>query len=120
MDYSGRQKQFQQTLIDEELDGFVVTHPANLRYLCGYTGSSGLLLFHAGCRIFFTDGRYTQQAREEVIGARVAIAKGPLINDAARLLGKLNSAAIGFEADYTAVASAEQMRKLVHKKIEWK
>jgi Xaa-Pro aminopeptidase len=38
MDYAGRQKQLQQTLIDQELDGFVVTHPANLRYLCGYTG----------------------------------------------------------------------------------
>ena len=48
MDYAGRQKKFQQTLIDQELDGFVVTHAANLRYLCGYTGSNGLLLFLAG------------------------------------------------------------------------
>jgi len=45
MDYSGRQKTFQQTLVNEDLDGFLVTHAANLRYLCGYTGSNGLLLF---------------------------------------------------------------------------
>ncbi len=69
MDYSARQKKFQQTLVDERLDGFVVTHPANLRYLCGYTGSNGLLLFLNGRKTFFTDGRYTLQAREEVKGA---------------------------------------------------
>ena len=120
MDYAGRQKQFQQTLIDEELDGFVVTHPANLRYLCGYTGSNGLLLFLAGRRVFFTDGRYTQQAREEVKGARVVIARGPLLTDAAKIIGKMSSAAIGFESDLTTVATAAQMKELVHRRIEWK
>src|SRR5208337_1984152 len=120
MDHLSRLKKFEQTLIEQDFDGFVVTHPANLRYLCGYTGSNGLLLLLAGRRIFFTDGRYTQQAREEVRGARVAITKGPLFNDAAKILGKLNAAMIGFEADYTTVAAAGEMRKLVHKKIEWK
>src|SRR5271165_4000487 len=120
MDHLSRLKKFEQTLVEHDLDGFVVTHPSNLRYLCGYTGSNGLLLFLAGRRIFFTDGRYTQQAREEVKGARVAIAMGPLLNEASKLLSKLNAAAVGFEADYTTVAAAEQMRKLVHKRIEWK
>src|SRR5208283_4061626 len=120
MDYAGRQKQFQQTLIDEDLDGFAITHPANLRYLCGYTGSNGLLLFLTGRRVFFTDGRYTQQAREEVRGARLVIAKGPLFNDAAKLIGKVKGAAIGFEADYTTVAAAQQMRNLIQRNIERK
>jgi Xaa-Pro aminopeptidase len=120
MDYSGRQKQFQQTLIDEDLDGFVVTHPANLRYLCGYTGSNGLLLFLAGRRVFFTDGRYTQQAREEVKGARVVISGGPLMPEAAKLVGSLSAAAIGFEADLTTVAAAAQMKQVVTRRIEWK
>ena len=120
MDYARRQKIFQRTLVDEELDGFVVTHPANLRYLCGYTGSNGLLLFLAERRVFFTDGRYTEQAREEVKGARVRIASGPLLTEAAKLLGKLSSAAIGFESDLTTVAAAKQMKDLVHRRIEWK
>ena len=120
MDYPGRQKVFQQTLGDEELDGFVMTHPANLRYLCGYTGSNGLLLFLAGRRVFFTDGRYTEQAREEVQGARVVIAKGPLMLEAAKVIGKLSSAAIGFEADLTTVASAKHMKDVVHRSIVWK
>ena len=135
MDYGSRQKKFQQTLDGQHLDGFVVTHPASLRYLCGYTGSHGLLLFRcnpsgvraagtgyskvAGRPAFFTDGRYSEQAREEVAGARVAISKGPLLHDAAKLIGQLASAMIGFEADCTTVASAELMRKLGHRRIRW-
>ncbi len=120
MDYLSRQKKFQEQIDAEELDGFVVTHPANLRYLCGYTGSNGLLLFLGGRRTFFTDGRYTQQAREEVEGARLVIAKGPLLDQAARQIGQIKSADIGFEADHTTVAAAAGMRKLVRKKVAWK
>ncbi len=120
MDFSARQNKFGQTLATERLDGFVVTHPANLRYLCGYTGSNGLLLFLNGRKTFFTDGRYTVQAREEVKGARIVIAKGALIKDAAALMGKLRSASIGFEADLTTVSTASQMRELTPKRIRWK
>ena len=120
MDYSARQKKFQRTLVGERLDGCVVTHPANLRYLCGYTGSNGLLLFLNGRQTFFTDGRYTEQSHEEVKGARIVIAKGALIKDGAALMGRLRSAAIGFEADLTTVAAADQMRELTPKRIRWK
>ena len=99
---------------------FVVTHPANLRYLCGYTGSNGLLLFMAGRKLFFTDGRYTVQARDEVKGARLVISKGALVKDAAALLSMLNSALAGFEGDLTTVAEAAQLRGLTHKRIQWK
>lgn len=120
MDYAGRQKKFQQTLNEQKLDGFVVTHPANLRYLCGYTGSNGLLLFLDGRRVFFTDGRYTEQAREEVKGARVVLPGGALMSAAAKLLEKAGSASIGFEADLTTVAAATQMKRVVHTGIRWK
>jgi len=120
MDYLSRQKTFQRTIDAEELDGFVVTHPANLRYLCGYTGSNGLLLFVGGRRVFFTDGRYTQQARDEVRGVRVVIAKGPLLEAAAKIIGDGKRTAIGFEADHTSVAAANDMRRLLRRKVKWK
>ena len=120
MDYFLRQRKLQRALAEQKLDGLVVTHPANLRYLCGYSGSNGLLLFLAGRRVFFTDGRYTEQAASEVQGARVVIAKGPLLGEAAKLLAKMGAASIGFEADYTTVLAAEQMRALQLKRIRWK
>lgn len=120
MDYSSRQEEFQRTLRAERLDGFVVTHPANLRYLCGYTGSNGLLLFLRDRRTLFTDGRYTQQAREEVHGARVVIAKGSLMQSTAKLMSARASIKLGFEADVTSVAAASAMRKTVPKKVSSK
>ena len=120
MDYLGRQKKFQQTLSEQKLDGFVVTHAANLRYLCGYTGSNGLLLFADGRRVFFTDGRYTEQAHDEVKGARVVIPGGALMTGAAKVLAKLTSAHIGFEADMTTVAAAAQLKHVAPKGIRWK
>jgi Xaa-Pro aminopeptidase len=120
MDYRSRQKKFQQTLNRQNLDGFIVTHPANLRYLCGYSGSNGLLLFLEGRRVFFTDGRYTEQATEEVDGARVVIAKSALLAEAAKIIGKRPTAAIGFESDYITVAAAKPLRRMVHRRIQWK
>ncbi len=120
MNHALRLKTFAETVSAAHLDGFVVTHPANLRYLCGYTGSNGLLLFLGGRRVFFTDGRYTEQAREEVQGAGIVIAKGPLVEAAAKRIDKMKSAAIGFEADHTSVVAAAELRKAVHKKISWK
>jgi len=135
VDYRGRQKKFQETLSEQDLDGFVVTHAANLRYLCGYTGSNGLLVLLDGRRVFFTDGRYTEQAREEVIGARVVIASGSLVKEAAKVLTRAVAAPspsvrrpaaleqgtrIGFEADLTTVTAAEQMKAAVHRRIRWK
>jgi Xaa-Pro aminopeptidase len=120
MDFLGRQKTFQQTLNDQRLDGFVVTHAANVRYLCGFTGSNGLLLFLNGRRLFFTDGRYTEQAHEEVKGARVVIPGGALMLAAAKHLTKEASAEIGFEADLTTVAAARQLKRTVPKGIRWK
>jgi Xaa-Pro aminopeptidase len=120
MDYAGRQKKFQQTLHQRKLDGFVITHAANLRYLCGYTGSNGLLLFLDGRQSFFTDGRYTEQAHDEVKGARVVIAPKALLTEAAKLVAKKRSATLGFESDLTTVMAAEQMRLAVHRQIRWK
>jgi len=56
--------------------GLLVTHLPDLRYLCGFTGSSAALaVTRRGARLF-TDGRYTSQAAEEVSGAEVGIVAG--------------------------------------------
>ena len=49
-----------------EVDAIVVTRPANVRYLTGFTGSNGQALIAPGPGVFFTDGRYTEQSRREV------------------------------------------------------
>ena len=86
MDHRGRQQRLQDSLSTHRLDALLVTHPPNIRYLCGFTGSAGVLVLTGKRRVFITDGRYTEQARAEVQGAKIVIArKGPLAAAAAWL-----------------------------------
>ena len=70
MNYISRQKQLAALLRRGGFDALLVTHLPNIRYLCGFTGTAGVLLFQVSDRAhkatFYTDGRYTQQAHDEV------------------------------------------------------
>lgn len=58
------------------LDALLVAHPPNVRYLTGFTGSSGALLLLAdGAAHFATDGRYATQAGEEVGDVAVTVTR---------------------------------------------
>jgi Xaa-Pro aminopeptidase len=59
------------------ISGLLVTHLPDLRYLCGFTGSSAALAVTRRHARLFTDGRYTTQAAEEVQRAGVGIVTGP-------------------------------------------
>ena len=50
----------------EELDALLVTEPANLRYVTGFTGSNGFAVVGPQIRRFVTDFRYVEQAKVEV------------------------------------------------------
>jgi len=76
MDYSGRMRRAQQSLENARLDALIVTHLPNVRYLCGFTGSAAILVITERGSLLFSDGRYSEQAREEVRGARIRILKG--------------------------------------------
>lgn len=47
-------------------DALLITGIENIRYISGFTGSSGVLLITGNGGIFFTDSRYTEQASKEV------------------------------------------------------
>ncbi len=58
-------------LAAERLDAIAVTEPLNLRHLVGFTGSNGVLVVWAERAVFYTDSRYTLQARAETRGVEV-------------------------------------------------
>jgi Xaa-Pro aminopeptidase len=68
------------------LDCLIVTHLPNIRYLCGFTGSAGVLLISEGDCLLFTDGRYRTQAREETREIRIEIGTKPPVMSAAEWL----------------------------------
>jgi len=56
---------------DNRLDAMLFTDLANIRYLCGFSGSDGVLLLTREEAWFLCDSRYTTQAAAEVRGAEV-------------------------------------------------
>jgi Xaa-Pro aminopeptidase len=97
------------------VDALLVTHLPDVRYLCGFTGSSAALVLTNGATrraVLFTDGRYTAQARAEAAGTRVAIGAKPM-QAACEWIVKSGVKRCGFDGTQTTVAALGAMRKAV-------
>jgi Xaa-Pro aminopeptidase len=119
MDHQGRQRRLQESLHRNRLDALVVTHLPNVRYLCGFTGSAGALLISDKKSVFFTDGRYSTQARAEAQGCQVVVSKkGPLAAGAEwlrahkRASGKVRRR-VGIEGEYMTVAERGRLSAML-------
>jgi Xaa-Pro aminopeptidase len=55
--------------LGQAIEGLLVTTPANIRWLSGFTGSAGLLLVTAEQATLTTDGRYRTQSSEQLAAA---------------------------------------------------
>jgi len=120
MDHERRLQGLQESLFPYCFDALAIRHLPNIRYLCGFTGSAGVLVVTDGKPAFFTDGRYTEQAQAEVRGAHVIISRKPPLPaaaawlvDARRKARSRRSWKIGFEADHLTVAERNQFGKVL-------
>ena len=123
MDHKERLKRIERELAVLNLDSLIVTHLPNIRYLCGFTGSTGTLWVQHGSAVFFTDGRYTSQAREQVQGARVVITRNsPLLGGGDWIAGKTGREkhVLGIESEYMTVAAQHRLREILPKKVQIK
>ena len=62
----GRAERLLTALDERGLDQMIVSDRSNIRWLSGFTGSAGVLLISARGHVLITDGRYTNQAREQL------------------------------------------------------
>jgi len=53
---------------DEYLGEYIPAHNERLRWICGFTGSAGMVIVLRDKAAIFVDGRYTVQVRREVCG----------------------------------------------------
>lgn len=71
MQVSTRIERLRQSL--ELNETFLVSNPTNIRYLCGFTGSNGLLLVSQDSAILLTDPRYDIQANNETFDVAIEV-----------------------------------------------
>ena len=115
MDVGGRLDRLRPSLAESSLDGLLVTNITNVRYLSGFTGSAGLLWVDEHRAVLVTDGRYRDQAPDQVasVGADVDVE----ITAAGRpspvgvLAGGVDQ--VGLEADSVSWAEMERLAGLI-------
>ena len=114
MEVAARAGRLRDALPDAGCDGLLVTSVTNIRYLTGFTGSAAMLLVAPDGLLFVTDGRYRDQAADELraagVDARIAIGltsdeQRELVAGQAVALGRL-----GLEAEHVSWAQSERFR----------
>jgi Xaa-Pro aminopeptidase len=115
---AGRQSAVRAALQGEGLDGLLVTHLPNIRYLTGFTGSAALLLVHAQVTVLVTDFRYAAQAPAEAgDAATVEVDQKSVWDRLGRVLSRLPQGSIGFEAHVLTVKDAERVAGLTRSRL---
>ncbi|HEX2918541.1 MAG TPA: Xaa-Pro peptidase family protein [Edaphobacter sp.] len=117
MNFKARKRAASQLMKRSKLDALLITHLPDVRYLCGFTGSNAALVITGSRSVLFTDGRYTQQAKDEASGTRVVIEKKPALTAACEWLASSGITACGFDASVTTVSALDGMRKAVPAKM---
>lgn len=114
MDHTGRLRRLQSAIEERRLNVLLISHLPNIRYLCGFTGSAGILVITPRECLLITDGRYIEQAKQEVRGARIKIVKKSALAAVAEWLAKhRNLRRIGIEAAHMTVAERATLSKSI-------
>lgn len=116
MDYARRREALGDRLKAQGLDAFLIvsverSDGPNLRYLTGFTGSTGGLIVGEK-PLFVTDSRYTEQAGKEVPGLPIEQVKGRWISWLAERLTALGVRRVGLGAHRTSLHVYQELTRL--------
>ncbi len=104
LDHSGRLARVRHSMSEDRQRALLVTSGVNIRWLSGFTGSNGWLLVTAADIVLITDGRYGDQATEQLRDADVPgqVLVGTTRQAMTEHLRKAarGHSAVGFEADH--------------------
>ncbi len=113
-----RQAALRVALDAEGVDGLLVTHLPNIRYLTGFTGSAALLLIRADATILISDFRYAAQAPAEVAASAVVeIDQRSVWERLGRVLAARPPGSLGIESHSVTVRDAERVSGLTRVRI---
>lgn len=107
--YKSRLEKLRASLGLAHLSGLLVTHPANIRYLSGFTGSSGMLLVQPNSTVLLTDERYGERAKVENVTASDVV-----VGSQEEQLKALRPI---MESDYPVALEARHMTLAFHRKL---
>jgi len=94
------------------LESLLVTRREDVRYLTGFTGSSGSLLVAAGKPCLITDFRYELQARRESTGATILIQKKDFFSALSEASGARGIKSLWLDESSLTVEIIKKLKKI--------
>jgi Xaa-Pro aminopeptidase len=99
-------------LSEKSLQGLIISLPANISYLTKYTSRDSYLLVSKRENVYFTDSRYTEEAKDFLNGiARIKKINGSVFKAIAQACQSLRLKRIGFEERYLPFAEYKKIQK---------
>jgi Xaa-Pro aminopeptidase len=99
------------------VDGILITDLLNVRYLSGFTGSSGYIIITPEKSLFLTDFRYQEQASDQISGFKIIIEDSERSQEIKQVCDKFGVRKLGFEDNHVTYAFYQ---KLLKRKIKLK
>jgi Xaa-Pro aminopeptidase len=108
-DHASRRDRLRQAFAAAGIDLLLVTAPANVAYLSGFTGSNGQLVVssRADDDRLITDARYEERAASEAPALPVALSRDPV----AVALDLGGAARLGVEAEHLSWSTARELQR---------
>ncbi len=106
-----RRNKLLRTFAREKIDGLLVTSPANVVYLSGFTGEDSALLLTPAETLLLTDSRFAEQAGQETRRIGIFVRKKGMMAAAARRARRAGVTRLGIEAGAVSMAQGEELRK---------
>jgi len=108
-----RVEKLRELMKENNLQGFLVTSPYNLRYLTNFTGTTGLAMITLDKAFFVTDFRYTEQAAEQATGFTIVKNTGYIFDEVADLAERLQLDNLAFEETQVSFADYSLLEEIL-------
>jgi Xaa-Pro aminopeptidase len=111
-----RLRKLRTSIAEKGPDALLLSQPENLRYLSGFTGSSGWLLISEQNAILATDFRYVEQAKGESPDFEIIQTKQELHDWLPGLVSDLGWHKLGFEANFISYDGYHKLSEAIKTK----
>lgn len=100
-------EQVRQYLREHHIDALLLTNPKNVRYMTGFTGTSGIAVISQQDAWFITDFRYTEQATAQIDGYTIVEQEKTMEEELHKQFKLRDIQSLAFEQDYVTYATYE-------------
>lgn len=113
MDHERRIAQAVSKLADLDIDALLVTDLTNVRYLTGFSGSSGQVVLSSSGATFLSDPRYRARAAGLVKGAQIVIYASQLKDELPSVVSATGATKLGVEAASMTIAERDELAAML-------